>query len=204
MQRISLTIFFLTLLSVLSGCQVSSLTMPNQKQIVLNYNESKINLDGKVVKNNRVNLSPAMIYQSVFQMDEGGYVVYENVDLDLDYRYSYGTERTIDIIFDAKRVRTHFRFNNLHFYQAELKNSQILNVLVQQSDDQTLTFVYGFSSKAFQSMIDTLKADDDTELKPLKADAMTFSDPDSAIVSQWIVEMLVIEVIFVPAYRMMR
>ncbi|MEA3372165.1 MAG: hypothetical protein U9Q62_00610 [Campylobacterota bacterium] len=191
------------LLLIMSGCTVSTLSMPDQEKIVIAYDAKKIDIDGEVVKSNDINLQPAMIYQSVFKVEEGDCIVYETTDLDIDYRYNHGTSRTIDIIFDAKRVKTHFTFNNLSFLQVELKNSQTVNVLVHQSNDEYLTFAYGFSTSEFQKMIDTINADGGSKVKPLKRDVITFSDPDKAIISQWRAEMLVIDVIFAPLRRMM-
>ena len=190
------------LLPIMSGCSDSTLTLPDKGNIVIHYGDDKINIDGKTVKSNYINLQPAMIHQSVFKTEKGGVIVYETTDLDLDYRYNYGTVRTIKIIFDAKHVRTYFSYNNLCFYQVELKNSEILNVLSWQSDDQYLTFAYGFSVEEFQKMIDTIKEEGDVLRKPLKPDAITFSDPDKAIISQWKPEMLIIDVIFAPVRRM--
>ncbi len=192
-----------TLLLIMSGCTVSTLTLPDKESIVITYDTNKINIDGKVVKSNHISLFPAMIYQSVFKEEEGTYIVYETTDLDMDYRYNHGINRTIKIIFDVKHVRTCFSYNNLNFYQIKLKNSEILNVLSWQSNEQYLAFAYGFSSEEFQKMIDAMKEDDETMREPLKPDATTFSDPDKAIVSQWKAEMLVIDVIFAPVRRMM-
>ena len=193
------------LLFFLSGCVTSSLTMPDQQTILISTNKNKMQISGNVHKNSRVNMNNiAFVHQSLFEQEEGAYLVYETVDLDSNYRYNYAPQRTMDIVFDAKEISTIYMFQYLTFLQIETQDRQLLNVLVDQSHEQYLTFAYGFSSKKFKEMIETVDATDKKPSRALREEAVTLTDPDKAVLSQWNTKMLVLDHIFVPIGRMMR
>ncbi len=192
----------LTLITLLiSGCTTSSITLqPNNLEI--KHDEQAIDISGDLLEKRTVNISPALIYQSLFKTKEGEILVYEYTDLDQDYRFNYGTSRSMDIIFEAKHVKTSFQFNNLHFYQVERKDGSYINLLVQQSDDQTLVFVTGFSTKEFKEMIKEVDREQKAGDYVLK-EAFTTKDPKKAVASKWNMRMIAIDIIFSPVARMM-
>ena len=194
-----------TLLLLLSGCATSSLTMPDKKTILISTDKQNIVIDGTVEKSSRVNMNNiAFVYQSLFRQADGTFIVYETVDLSSNYRYNYATQRTMDIVFEAKSISTIYMYQYLTFLQIETKNRELLNVLVDQSHEQYMTFAYGFSSEKFKEMIETINMSSKTESGALREEVMTFKDPDKAILSQWNTKMLVLDHIFVPIGRMMR
>ena len=196
------TLVVLTLFVLLfSGCLSSSITLQQPNKLEIRHNDQLIEIYGKVLEEREVNLSPAMIYQTIFKIDEGETIVYEYVDLDTLYLFNYGTSRTMDIIFDAKHVRTVFQYNNLYFFQVERKDRTVVNVLVQQSSDETLMFISGFSTLYFKQLIKEMDKDKKVANRTLK-EALTTKDSQTAVTSQWNIKMIAIDNIFKPVGRM--
>ena len=192
----------LLLLVLFSGCTSSYLTLRDNKNIVLGFGDEQILFAGDIVKENYIDLSPGYIYQYVSKQEEGGLLVYETTVLDMNYRYNYGTLRTMKIIFDAKRVEIIYNANNLTYYQIELKSNDVVNVITKQNTDEDLTFAYGFTHEQFSTVLKRVKKPKDNYRKALHKDVLTLNDPKKAILSQWKSEMLVIDVLFAPVRRM--
>ena len=184
-----------------SGCTSSSIALQSNS-LEIKHDEQVININGELLEKKTVNLSPAMIYQFIFKTEEGEILVYEYTDLDDLYRFRHGTSRSIDIIFEAKHVKTAFQFNNLYFFQVERKDASYINLIVQQSDDQSLIFVSGFSSARFAEMIKEVDREQKAKKTALK-EAFTTKDPKKAVASKWNIKMIAIDNIFAPAARML-
>ena len=184
-----------------SGCTSSSIALQSNS-LEIKHDEQVININGELLEKKTVNLSPAMIYQFIFKTEEGEILVYEYTDVDDLYRFRHGTSRSIDIIFEAKHVKTAFQFNNLYFFQVERKDASYINLIVQQSDDQSLIFVSGFSSARFAEMIKEVDREQKAKKTALK-EAFTTKDPKKAVASKWNIKMIAIDNIFAPAARML-
>ena len=184
-----------------SGCTSSSIALQSNS-LEIKHDEQVININGELLEKKTVNLSPAMIYQFIFKTEEGEILVYEYTDVDDLYRFRHGTSRSIDIIFEAKHVKTAFQFNNLYFFQVERKDASYINLIVQQSDDQSLIFVSGFSSARFAEMIKEIDREQKAKKTALK-EAFTTKDPKKAVASKWNIKMIAIDNIFAPAVRML-
>ena len=184
-----------------SGCTSSSIALQSNS-LEIKHDEQVININGELLEKKTVNLSPAMIYQFIFKTEEGEILVYEYTDVDDLYRFRHGTSRSIDIIFEAKHVKTAFQFNNLYFFQVERKDASYINLIVQQSDDQSLIFVSGFSSARFAEMIKEVDREQKAKKTALK-EAFTTKDPKKAVASKWNIKMIAIDNIFTPAARML-
>ncbi len=193
------------LLFFLSGCTTTSLTMPNHQTILISADKKHMQINGTVDKSSQVNMNNiAFVHQSLFKQEEGAYIVYETVDLDSNYRYNYAIPRTMDIVFEAKQISTIYMFQYLTFLQIETQERELLNVLVDLSHEQYLTFAYGFSSEKFKKMIETINTTGKRPSRALREEVMTLRDPDKAIMSKWNTNMLVLDHIFVPIGRMLR
>jgi len=204
MKKSTLQLLALIFSSLLfTGCISTSLTLQDKKDIVLTYGDKQMVFYGDIVKEEYVDLSPGYIYQYVSKQEEGDLLVYETTVLHENYRYNHGTLRTMKIIFDARRVETIYTIRNMSFFQIELKDGRIINVIVQQSLDDQLVFAYGFAHNQFASIMQEVKKPDDVYRKALQSDVFVPQDSKKAILSQWRPEMLIIDVIFAPVARMM-
>lgn len=170
---------------------------------MLAYGDKQMVFYGDIVKEEYVDLSPGYIYQYVTRQKVGTLLVYETTVLHENYRYNHGTLRTMKIIFDARRVETIYTIRNMSFFQIELKDGWIINVIVQQSLDDQLAFAYGYAHEQFAAIMEQIKKPEDVYRKVLRPDVFVPKDPEKAILSQWKPEMLVIDIIFAPVARMM-
>ena len=204
MRKYLFQLFPAFLLFVLfSGCVSTSLVLQDKKNIALDYGDDQILFVGDLVKENYIDLSPGYIYQYVLKQDEGNLLVYETTVLDINNRYNHGTLRTMKIIFDAKRADIIYNTGHLTFFQIRLKSNEIVNVIAQQHTDEDLTFAYGFTHEQFSTILQRVKKPDDHYRRSLSENVLTLSDPKKAILSQWKAEMLVIDVLFAPVWRML-
>jgi len=185
------------LLMLLSGCSTSTLVLNNNDEVVLTYNDKSIEAAGKTLKKNQFVFSTIIIDQNVLQFKDKSLLVYESTTVDLNYMYKYATQTSVEMIFDAKKIKTIYRRNNLYFFQMMLKNGKVLNAMVQQSNDQTLSMVYGFSNIQFRKILGQVEGSE-TKLSKLKTENIeTFNDLKSAVKSEWNMKMINIDSLIV-------
>lgn len=204
MKKYKFRLFSVFLLLVLfSGCISTSLTLLDKKEIVLGYGNEQVVFAGEIVKENYIDLSPGHIYQYVSKQEEGDLLVYETTRLSINYRYNHGILRTMKIIFDARRADIIYNIGHLTFFQIELKNNKIVNVISQQYTDEDLAFSYGFSRKQFSSLLKSVTEQDVSYQNVVNENVLILSDPDKAILTQWKPEILLIDILFAPVGRIM-
>ena len=175
---------------IFAACSVSTLQLTPDRDIRVEYDGLAVEIKGEGVKKEYINFTPLEIFQEVIRTDSGNCLVYETTELDPAYVYNNATARTMELIFDAERVNAVYRFNNLHFLQAEMKNGAVFNLLVQQSGDQELVFAYGFGHTRFKALLEKVKKPDAKVLSPLREDVTVFEDAEAAVQSRWRAEMI--------------
>ncbi len=185
------------LLMLLSGCSTSTLVLNNNDEVVLTYNDKSIEAAGKTLKKNQFVFSTIIIDQNVLQFKDKSLLVYESTTVDLNYMYKYATQTSVEMIFDAKKIKTIYRRNNLYFFQLILKNGKVLNAMVQQSNDQTLSMVYGFSNMQFRKILGQVEGSETTFSKLKTENIEIFNDPKSAVKSEWNMKMINIDSLIV-------
>ena len=187
------SLFGAALLVLLSGCSTSTLVLNNNDEVVLTYNDRSIEAAGKTLKKNQLVFSTIIIDQNVLQFKDKSLLVYESTTVDLNYMYKYATQTSVEMIFDAKKINTIYRRNNLYFFQMILKNGKILNAMVQQSNDQTLSMVYGFSVEQFRKILGQVEGSEKMFIKLETKNIEIFKDPKSAVKSKWNMKLINID-----------
>ena len=83
------------------------------------------------------------------------------------------------IFNDVKEYEEVYRKNNLRLVQLNLKDGNHVNILIQASDTQIISYVYGFSNYEFIKLAKQLSVDSDVEIKQLKYQglSLTLSQP---------------------------
>ncbi len=187
----------IAMLLLLSACSVSTLVLNDNQEVVLKYNEKSIEAKGKSLKENKLIFSTIVIKQNVLQFKDQSLLVFESTNVDVLYMYNFATQRSIELIFDARKIKTVHRRNNLYFFQITLKNANVLNALVQQSDDQTLSMIYGFSVAQFGKILSQVEGSDKllTTLQTENVDIL--NDPSKAVRSQWGTKLIAIDSLIV-------
>lgn len=89
------------------------------------------------------------------------------------------------MILDAKKINILFQADNLYFAQAVMKNSEILNTVFRQSDDQSLTLLYGLGDTEFLEIIEALKSSGASLKSLMTHDVLMINNPKYAIKTKW-------------------
>jgi len=178
----------LTLLSMLLALFVFSACTPYSE---LSYNKSTLNLrvenktlqvQGTELKSNNENYTILYLEQKLLRLDDGSMVMYEHGDTDIEYEFAQITSRTVDIVFDTRKMVKVYDHALVYAYQLILADSRVLNVVVSQSFDQEFTMVYGMSSNKLDKML--------KKLNPLSKPvpyrhAITLEHEPNPLLSRW-------------------
>ena len=166
------------------GCSTSSLRLLDSGSLELNYNADSYLLTKKVLKRDSLNFKDLYIDRFKLEDKNGGVLFYENAHTALDFEFNFGGLYTVLYIFDdAQHYEMLCRRNNLRMLQVELKDGNYVNVLLQASDTQVYSYVYGFSNKEFLNIFNAIKKKDDKKIV-LKHKAITF-DKNSNNITNW-------------------
>lgn len=195
------TIYFSALLVLLglSACSVSTLRLSEEKDILVTHANAVAVIKTRSLANDSLNASPVTVYRETLRSGSGNLLVYETTDIDDRYVYTYATPRTISLLFDAREVRTLYVSNNLHFFQLGLRSGGFLNIAVQQSGDQSLSFVYGFSAAQFAALVGQLTKPGETLMREPESGVLLLEEPLNAVKSRWSFEKLFIAPLVSPA-----
>ena len=178
-------VWILFILLVFLGCSRSSLQLHKSEKLILDYNKKEFLLTNKIEKQKSLNYKDLFIEQYKLSDKSGRVLFYEDVRTALDYELNFGGLYTIMYVFDnSKKYTEVYRRNNLRLVQLELKNSKYLNLLIQASDTQIYSYVYGFSNEEFMSIANSVKLKDDEILGELKHKSVVFTNSSKPL-SDW-------------------
>lgn len=155
MSKITKLLVSIVLILLISACATSNISY-NNEQLSLQINNSRIQVYGTQLKQNRENFSTLYLTQNLLRLDDGSIVMYEEARTDMQYQFDLPTTRSIGIIFDAKRVVKVYYNALIYAFQVLLKDNRVLNVLATQGYDQKLQMVYGMSTEKLNSMLKNL------------------------------------------------
>ena len=173
MKKIILMI--LTIIFI-SGCATSSLNVNKKDELVIKYEMNELILSSKVKKTGTLNYKDISIVQNRLQDEYGRVLFYEDVQTDLNYEFNFNELYSLLYIFgDIKEYERVYTRNNLSFFQLLLANDERMNVIVQASSSQRISFVYGFSNYEFIKLAKKIKADSKERLKRLRYQATTLT-----------------------------
>ena len=177
-KKVSLAI---TAVIVLNACTSSGIEyQPNS--LTLQVEENQVLLDATQIQKKRAYFKTLVIEQKVLKLKEGNLLVYEDANTDMSYEFSPATTHIIRSVFDTRSILKVYAKSNMYAFQVTLSNGQKLNILAQQDESQRLRFVYGMSTKQFNSMIKQL--DHTARLAPY-TNVLTLHDTKQAILSHW-------------------
>lgn len=200
MNQMLKLIFVLFSILLFTGCATSELSYENDN-INLRIENNSLQVHGVTLEEKHDNFSTLFLTQKLLRLDDGSLVVYEEADTDMQYRFDPTTPRSIDIIFDAKKViRVHYN-TFVYAFQVILKDNRVLNVLVAQGYDQELQMVYGMSTDKLNSMLRKLGQD----AKPAYyKNVINLSHEPTPFISKWDTQKVHIAPLVVPIRRIGR
>jgi len=175
----ALVLFFL------SACSSMTQMAYRSHELAIQMGSTRILLPAMQVDKRVDTYGSVAIYQYILQLNEGNFVVYEDVRTDLEYEFEPTMMRTIDVLFQAHKKVLLFAKDHMRAYQLVLSDNAVLNLLIQQSDSQQLQLLYGMSA---EQMVRILKGLGMRTPKLPYANVMTFHRKERAIQTHWNVQ----------------
>jgi len=158
------------------GCTTSSLKLNKKEELLFTYNAESFLLSNSITESKLLNYKDLFVEQYKLEDESGRVLFYEDARTALNFEFNFGGLYTVMYIFDdAKEYEEVYRKNNLRLVQLKLKNSQYVNVLIQASDTQVISYVYGFSNHEFLKLAKKLVKDSGEEIQQLKYQGVSLS-----------------------------
>lgn len=164
----------------------NSLTITTDSQIIV---KSRV----KKVYENRVNLSNINIYQDVLILDNSTILIYENIRISSGYKFSYGINRIIGIVFSDYTYDLLSSKGNLQFYKLS-NNKETLYLIAQNLNKKGLKILYSLDKSMFKKVQQTLV--NSTTLIETQSKAKSFSSDSNAsqcIKSNWSIKNIILD-----------
>ena len=141
-----------------AGCSTSSLKFSKADELVLNYDANSCLLANSIVSQESLNFKDLYIERFKLKTKNGGVLFYENAQTALNFEFNFGGLYTVLYIFDdAQHYEMLCKRNNLKMLQIQLKDNRYINILLQASDTQIYSYVYGFSNDEFMKIFKSIK-----------------------------------------------
>ena len=181
---------------LLTGCATSTLNLSDDT-LTLTYDKEKLSAKGMTVDEKFDRYPELTLRQSIVELNDDTLLVYEDVQADIAYQFQYSTPKSVEMIFEAKKIKTLYQRNNLYFFQLTLKNGKFLNVVAQQSNMQTLTQLYGFSNEQIRKIIEKVSGDK-KELNLHEENVVVFEKFEGSYLSRWSTKLIAIDGLMIP------
>ena len=114
-----------------------------KKSIVKSY--------GKVVYSDTIKISHIIIYQKIFQMNNGAILTYENALTDTRYKFNNGFKRTLRIIFENYNLTVEAYKDNIYFVKL-FNKEKTFYLIAENLNNKRLKLVYGFTRDCFEKI----------------------------------------------------
>ena len=140
------------------------------------------------------------VKQYKLKNEDGRVLFYEDARTELNFEFNFSGLYTVMYVFDdAQEYEEVYRKNNLRLVQLKLKDKKSVNVLIQASDTQEISYVYGFSNDEFLKLATKLAENPDKEVKLLEYEGITLNKSQE-VITNWNDKL----VFFTPLIRPMR
>lgn len=186
-------IYVLAVLSVffLNACTSSSLNISDTNKLLLHQGDKTLQISGKVLSRElewypRLNISKSKI------QNDKGILLHEHVTTELNWEFLHGPIATLQYIFNSYDSDIIHMSTNLALLQLRVNKTDYVNMLVEISQTQELSYVYGFSNEEFISLAKNIRLDSNHIIPKLKYKGLTFGTDDKPL-STWSVKMLFLE-----------
>ncbi len=177
----------------------TSLQLIEGQALLLEVNKQKVHFDTTSVEQKELAFGTVRIIQTILQEKEASLLVFERAVTDELYQFDHRSKaQLMKAAFDAKKLVEVYHVSNLAFYQLFTDDEEAINIIVHQSDDQAIRFAYGFSNTDFSKILETVATSERPMDTVLKAEAITFDDPDRAVRTRWNTPLHTIESLIIP------
>jgi len=177
-------IFVLLSMLLLGGCTTSSLVLSKKDKLILNYDADSFVVTNKVISKESINFKDLLVMQHKLKAGDKGVLFYEDIRTSLNFEFNYGGLYTLLYVFnDAQKYEIFYKRNNLKMLQICYDGKNYVNVILQASDTQEYSYVYGFSNEEFIKIYNKIKTDN-TKAPTLKYQGITFEN-GSKNITNW-------------------
>ena len=165
----------------LSGCSVTTLTHKNN-QIILRVEDKVIKAQSQTLLSKLDNYGNIVVKKELLKLESNRIVVYENIRLDSSYEFNFTTTTTIKHVFQSSKISQVYANKGLYLYQLLLPSQEVLNIMVEEFDSQSMGMIYGLSTQDMQVIFKKLEA---TPKRELVENTLLFRANKEAFKSRW-------------------
>ncbi len=181
MIKINKYFFYIFLLLFLGGCSVTTITHKNN-HIAVSVDDKVIEIQSKTVSKKFTNFGKLYLLQKLLETNSGSIIVFEQIRLDDQYEFNFPTGTTIRDVFESREATHIYANNGLYLYQLLLPNGQILNLMAEEFDSQSMVLTYGMTTMQMRDLFKQLEA---TPTRGLIEKAVVLPRDKRAIKSKW-------------------
>ena len=148
----------ITLLLLFSACSSPQMHYDDKQQTfnMIIGDELIAKSRAKKLYEERVRLSHINIYQSVYILEDGNIITYEEAYTEPYYIFARSIDMLIYTIFDDYQSKLIERIGNIYFYTLK-KKDKILYLLVQNRNKKKLDLLYGTDKDGFEALLQSVK-----------------------------------------------
>ena len=176
----------------ISGCTPSSLKVNSMDELVLKHNSKSYLFANKIESSKTRSFQKIDVEQKIALDSNGAKLYYEQVLVDMEYEFKYGTVTTLKYIFDVSRTNIIYQASNLLLIQLQIEKGHYINLMAETSGIQDMAYIYGFSNEKLLKIANELKADG-YEIK----NAFHLRKP----LTEWTQEKLILQPLIQPMFR---
>jgi len=151
-RNIIIIILIIVAIFLLTSYSKSSSLILSSKGVTLLVNNKTIFLEGRHVKMTPLTFSNLTIIQS--KLSNGAY--YEVATCESLYEFNPDTSSVIKTIFEARELDELFSIGGVRAIRITLKNSQIINLFVDDNDMKELKIFYGISYDEYSKIVERI------------------------------------------------
>ncbi|MDF1883774.1 hypothetical protein JHD49_07490 [Sulfurimonas sp. SAG-AH-194-C21] len=154
----------LSLVLLFSACATPHIehTQDNLLQITMN-DKVIIKGEGDPLYKNTIKLLNLTIQQRVFLMDDNSVLTFEDASAAVGYRYKYGIQKTVRIIFPEYNYELIDVKGNIHFFTLTTKTSTEYLIL-ENINKKRIKMIYGLDRKLFDRLLSLLEEENSSSL----------------------------------------
>ena len=137
----------LSLAMLFSACATPYIehTQDNLLQITMN-DKLIIKGEGNPLFKNTIKLLNLTIQQRIFLMDDDTVLTYEDATASMGYRYNYGIQKTVSIIFPQYNYELIDIKGNIHFFTLKT-NTNTEYLILENMNKKRIKMIYGLDKK---------------------------------------------------------
>ncbi len=155
----------LSLAMLFSACATPYIehTQDNLLQITMN-DKLIIKGEGNPLFKNTIKLLNLTIQQRVFLMDDDTVLTHEDATASMGYRYNYGIQKTVSIIFPQYNYELIDIKGNIHFFTLKT-NTNTEYLILENMNKKRIKMIYGLDKKLFEKLLSARSKEESPSLE---------------------------------------